>query len=549
MIRVLVVSNNSDLTKSITEAMYKSSGSVISDEVTSLPEAHKLAKTKKYEVIIVDLSLGWDDGIAPFTTTKELAPDPAYLVIVPNDDLGRYMDCISEGAIECFYERNIPNVDLLSKLTISIARNTIFKEYRERERRLKKQLIIRNKELMETQETLQRELADRKTVEQILEMEKNYFAELFENSQEGVVLCDNHSFVEKVNFEFQRLFGFTEDEVVGKRIDDLLAPHDDIEAARYATQVVMEGERVQFEAIRKRKDGALIDVRVLASPIMVNGDQVGVYGIYTDITEAKNTEKEMEDFTNQLEELNKQLVKANKMKDEFLSNTSHELRTPLNCIIGLLKLLEDGLYENEEEQVEFVKMANENSHHLLSIINDLLDMARIESGKMKLEDNEVSTDDLFADVEMMFKMNAQKKNIILDFNNKAPEIMTFRSDMKRMKQILTNLIGNSLKFTSKGSITITAEAYGGRDRLLFEVKDTGDGIDMDDMNDLFEPFVQEDGSTKRKYGGTGLGLSICHKLVEAMGGEIWIESEGKGKGTSVNFTVPTGEMPVNNGGA
>ncbi|MBV6626018.1 MAG: GAF domain-containing protein [Rivularia sp. (in: Bacteria)] len=256
----------------------------------------------------------------------------------------------------------------------------------------------------------------------------------------------------------------------------------------------------------------------------------------------------------ELESARQQAEDASRLKSEFLANVSHEIRTPLNGMIGFLKLILDGMADDDEEKALFLGEAHKSSLHLLEVINDILDFAKIEAGKMELELSPVKLDELFNDVENFMRLQAEHKN--LSFGMQLPEtndeILVY-SDYLRLKQVMINLVGNAIKFTHEGHITVTADVV--RKKVVFKeqefpgmvkvrVVDTGIGVSLDQQDKLFQLFSQVDGSRTRQYGGTGLGLTISQKLVEAMGGEVHFYSLGEGLGSTVTFTVPLYQQPV-----
>lgn len=250
----------------------------------------------------------------------------------------------------------------------------------------------------------------------------------------------------------------------------------------------------------------------------------------------------------ELEEARLQAEEASRLKSEFLANTSHEIRTPLNGMLGFLKLILEGMADDPEEQQEFIKEAYGSAIHLLHILNDILDIAKIEAGKMELELGRVKLDDLFSHVENFTKPQAEQKNLsfMIQKPDTADEIIVY-GNYKRLLQVMLNLVSNALKFTDEGGITISADVV--RKKVLFQnhelpgivkirVVDTGIGVSLDKQEKLFQSFSQVDGTLTRPYGGTGLGLTISQKLVEAMGGEVYFFSMGEGLGSTVMFTVP-----------
>ncbi len=256
----------------------------------------------------------------------------------------------------------------------------------------------------------------------------------------------------------------------------------------------------------------------------------------------------------ELEEARLQAEEASRLKSEFLANTSHELRTPLNGMLGFLKLILEGMADDPEEQHEFIEEAYRSALHLLNIINDILDIAKIEAGKMELELGQVKLDELFTAMEDFTASQAEQKNLSLGIQmpDTADEIVVY-GNYQRLLQVMLNLVGNALKFTHEGGITISADVV--RKKFLFQnqefpgivkvrVADTGIGVSLDKQDKMFQSFSQVDGSRTRQYGGTGLGLTISQKLVEAMGGTVNFYSMGEGLGSTVTFTVPLYQEPV-----
>ncbi|MEL6442107.1 MAG: ATP-binding protein [Cyanobacteria bacterium J06621_8] len=256
----------------------------------------------------------------------------------------------------------------------------------------------------------------------------------------------------------------------------------------------------------------------------------------------------------EVEQASIQAEEASRLKSDFLANTSHELRTPLNGIIGFLKLLLEGMADDPEEQREFMEEAYKSSIHLLNLINDILDIAKIEAGKMDLELTEIELDELFQDVDNLIHTQAKQKG--LNFQIKSPRTLTpitLYGNYQRLLQVMLNLIGNGIKFTKEGGIIVSAEVnnkkveFQGREfpgMVKISVADTGIGVSLEKQNKLFENFYQVDGSRTKSYGGTGLGLAISQKLVEAMGGSVYFYSMGDSLGSTVTFTVPLSHFPV-----
>jgi len=228
---------------------------------------------------------------------------------------------------------------------------------------------------------------------------------------------------------------------------------------------------------------------------------------------------------------------ANSIKSNFLSSTSHELRTPLASTLNYLNLLKQGFYDNEQELREYIEAACISTENLVDIINDVLDISKIEAGRMLVELTPIQLQPMLEEQYSMFKHQSINSGVALNFHSEVDVVV---ADRTKLKQVLTNLLSNAFKFTHSGSISleVSKEKTPEKAMVVFSVCDTGIGIESNKQNLVFEAFVQEEGSIRRRYGGTGLGLTICKKLVELMGGKIWLKSKGKNRGTTVSFTLP-----------
>ncbi|WP_138497823.1 ATP-binding protein [Nostoc sp. PA-18-2419] len=234
----------------------------------------------------------------------------------------------------------------------------------------------------------------------------------------------------------------------------------------------------------------------------------------------------------------KEAKSANQVKSQFLATTSHELRNPLNIIINCIRLVEEGLCDDREEEVEFLKRADETAIHLLGIINDLLDISKIEAGKLSVVTTPIDLRQLLLEVINLQSVNVQQKGLQLKCELDTKPI-PIKADVAKLKQVLINIIGNATKFTDAGSITIATEIeYSNGAKVIVSIKDTGIGIDPTQQHKLFRPFVMVNGTTTRQYEGTGLGLAISRNLIELMGGNITLESVGLYQGTTVKITLP-----------
>jgi signal transduction histidine kinase len=247
----------------------------------------------------------------------------------------------------------------------------------------------------------------------------------------------------------------------------------------------------------------------------------------------------LKDWAEELEIAWKEAKSANTIKSQFLATTSHELRNPLNIIINCVRLVRDGLCDSREEELEFLKRADDTAIHLLGIINDLLDISKIEAGKLSVVTAPLELRQLLLEVINLQSVNIQQKGLQLkcEIGN---EPIPIKADETKLKQVLINIIGNATKFTDQGSIMISTkiENQNGKSFVIVSVQDTGIGIDPAQQNKLFRPFVMVDGTTTRKFEGTGLGLAISRNLIELMGGKITLESLGLNQGTTLKIQLP-----------
>jgi signal transduction histidine kinase len=315
------------------------------------------------------------------------------------------------------------------------------------------------------------------------------------------------------------------------------------------------------EVLFSRKDGSEYPVFLTTAPVRdEQGKIVALIGIVRDITEHKRLEetilranqelgKQVADRTADLEAAKLLAEAANRAKSEFLANMSHELRTPLNSILGFVDIIRDGMAgPTTDSQREYLGDVMDSSRHLLSLINDILDLSKVEAGHTELELSSFAVADLVEHSLVLFKEKAMKHGITLAVDL-ADDIGEIRADERKIKQVLVNLLANAMKFTQDGG-RVAVTAARDDDGIRITVQDTGIGIAQKDLPKLFQPFQQLETALAKKYPGTGLGLSLCRKFVELHGGRIWVESE-LGAGSSFIFVLPEepiiAQLPQHNG--
>ncbi len=378
------------------------------------------------------------------------------------------------------------------------------------------------------------DVTQRKRAEAEIQRQKQFFEGVFQNSPVAIVTLDLNGHIVACNPAFEQLFGYEQVKALGKRVDDLITPADQKEIAQEYNRRVKSGEIIHCVGRRKTASGEQIEVEIFNVPVTVNGEELGILGLYHDITELVMARRKAEE--------------ADLAKTEFLADMSHEIRTPLNAIIGMLNLALDTSLT--EEQTEYMTTSLDSAESLVTLLNDSLDIAKIEAGKMELEISDFNLREVLENIAASQAQRAASKNLELSLIIPPDVPVMLNGDANRLRQILVNLVGNAVKFTEQGEVVIHVKKIsesGPQVNLGFYVRDTGIGIPPERQAIIFERFTQANAYTRHKYGGSGLGLSISAQLVNLLGGKISLNSQ-EGAGSTFSFNLPFTKQPIDETG-
>ncbi|MDT8446194.1 MAG: PAS domain S-box protein [bacterium] len=348
---------------------------------------------------------------------------------------------------------------------------------------------------------------------------ETFLSSVLETTNEGYWEVDNEGVTRMVNPALCEILDQTESEILGRSVFDLIAPSEADQMVRQLKQRDA-GEAGIYEITMLRGDGSHVYCLISATPIFDSaGQKLGSFALITDISELRNTHQELLKAKLEAEA-------ANRAKTEFLANMSHEIRTPLNAVIGFADILQAEL--SDEEHKRYVAIVQTASNSLLNLINDLLDLSKIEAGMLEINLEPTDPQELIKDLESFFVEKLKSKDLAFSAEAAADLPKRLYVDELRLRQVLLNLVGNAVKFTESGSISVNlscAQVLDEHLEFILEVQDTGIGIPLEDQSLIFDSFRQRDGQSTRKYGGTGLGLAVSRRFVELMGGRIELESE------------------------
>jgi PAS domain S-box-containing protein len=402
-----------------------------------------------------------------------------------------------------------------------------------------------------------RDVTEQEAAKEALKKSEALFRAITEHSADLTMILDSEGRFAYASPAVHSILGYEPEECIGKKPYDFGHPEDwpIIEPALAAAAAATQQDPMPILVRVQHKNGQWIHLEILLVSMHDVPGAEGVVANCRDISDRKRAEDElqayasaMENANRALEQYNRRAQAATRAKSEFLANMSHEIRTPLTAIMGFAEMLlsEGDITKAPPHRVEAVQTIIRNSNYLIRLINDILDLSKIEAGKMEIERIPCRTTSLVDDVIQLTQIRAQEKGLPLSAEYHGPVPEEIQTDPTRLRQVLVNLIANAIKFTESGEVKVVVsyrpkEDEESVDQLQFDVIDTGIGMSAEQMGRLFQPFTQADGSTTRRFGGTGLGLSISKRLAEKLGGWIDVESE-PGRGSRFRVCVDPGPV-------
>ena len=394
--------------------------------------------------------------------------------------------------------------------------------------------VFEDDDILHVAEILQSEIKKRQIAEQAIATSEEKYRGIIENMELGMLETDSEGKVTKVYEQFSNITGYSAEDLLGKKSMDVLVEKADKPKAILELESRNQKNGNVYELAVNCKDGSTKWMLVSGAPVYGdNGEVTGTVGIHFDITKRKETE-------NELIAAREDAEKLLRIRDQFLANVSHEIRTPMNAVIGMTNLLQDS--DINSEQSEYLNAIDVSAKGLLVIINDILDMSKINSGKFSIESIDFNLDHVLKNLMAGLQIKAEEKGIYLQCS-RDPRISRFlKGDPTRLNQVLINLCSNAIKFTDTGGVTIEIKYLGtsnSKDKIEFRIIDTGKGIAPEKLNTIFDSFSQEDDTITRNYGGTGLGLTISKQIIGFFESDLKVQST-LGMGSEFHFTL---ELP------
>ena len=395
-------------------------------------------------------------------------------------------------------------------------------------------------ELKNRNDHLEALVAERTAILERVKEQTRQLALVASKTDNIVVITDIEGSITWVNASFTRVTGYTMDEAIGNKPGQMLqGPETDPQTVQRIREAIAKREPIREEILNYTKDGRPYWLDIEIQPIRdEDGNVTHFMAMESDITDDKKINEELTRAKEEAES-------GNRSKSQFIANMSHEIRTPLTGIIGFADMLSKMEDVDAATRRDWGHTILSSSRHLQALLNDVLDISKIEAGKLEIETMQVSPHEVIAEIASIFRVNAQAKGLSLELACPNPLPKSIQTDPTRLKQILSNLVGNAIKFTSEGSIRIEADLVKHSDYqdelMRIDIVDTGPGMSKEQLSRLFQAFAQADASVTRKFGGTGLGLAISRNLAEALGGGLTVESR-EGFGSRFILTIDPGDI-------
>jgi PAS domain S-box-containing protein len=514
-LRLLIVEDSIDDALLTVRELKRAGYELIYERVETAEAMTAALNANTWDLVIADFALPQFSGIAALELLKATGLDIPFFIISGSIGEDLAVEVMKSGASDYLMKGNV------KRLIPSVER-----ELREAEMR-----------------------RQRRQAEEALRDSEARKAAIFDSALDSIISINHAGNIIEFNPQAEKTFGYKRDEVIGQPMDELIIPptlrpkHRAALAHYLATGIgSVVGGRVELTAMRR--DGSEFPVELSLTSIS-SKTQPMFTAYLRDLTEQKKQE-ELRQRSRQLEEQNLRIQEANRLKSEFLANMSHELRTPLNAVIGFAELLVDGKAGPlTTEQKEYLNDIATSGHHLLQLINDVLDLAKIEAGRMELDPETFSIKSAADEVCTIMRPFALKKNITINLEVADP-VDAVTLDLRKLKQMLYNLLSNAIKFSHEEGVVKLAIRTGAQELIEIAVKDSGIGIKRDDLPRIFREFEQLESGASRRFPGTGLGLALTKKIVELHNGSIRVETEfGKGSTFTIALprSVPRTEMP------
>jgi len=502
-------------------------------------DALEMIQRSPFDVVIADITLPGVDAMEILELAKEVNPDTTVIIITSYASIARAVDTVSQGAYAYFVKPINPG-EIKTVIANVLKQQWLLQE----NKRLVEGLQLTNKLLLEANEKLQIEMTERKQAEEALKESEEKYRSLVNHVKLGVFRSTPGSsgkFLE-VNPAMEEITGYSREELLKMDVSKLYVHPE--KRKTILEEVASTAGRTTKELHFRKRDGTEIVVSDTKVAVRDEGGKILYFdGIIEDITERKRMEEDLQEKNRylmkqqqELMEKTKELEAASEAKSEFLAHMSHELRTPLNVIIGFSELMLDGVPGKiNKEQRQCLDDILSSSKHLLDLINDVLDLSKVESGKIKLRQIDIAMTDVLEELKRTMTpiLAPRKQSLDIEVEEGLPPV---HADKGKVRQVLLNLLGNATKFTPDGG-KLKIEAIRKDHSCQVSVVDNGIGIKKEDQEKLFEPFSQLDNPLIGEKGGTGLGLAVTKQIIEKHGGQIWVESE-YGRGSRFTFTLP-----------